>query len=431
MAQSSRFFRIDEDVLLEFIYHDQSNTDAYKIEVDDNGSEVKFLDTVDGDPFSQRHLINELGSDVVNFDVTSTAGYLAVENFAARTLLLQNGKTYKFDLSALADPSQFAISGTLGIYTYSAATQIGQFIPSQNGTLEYSYPGLIGGKIIIDTRANPLFASPDENTGNDINQTIGRYHGVRVPGERTKYALLGYDSTGYYEMFNYINNHPNWTGGNEADLINYQTEATQNVNYILYDTVRLHLKSGFSFAARGYEGFLFEVSAGRTSGIQNYLTQLAYLNTSNYEYSNPKPFILGETLWSKFIEVKVPSLVGQNEEFTDRFYGDGTIGSSDLDPSANYGINFKLIDRLETLNGFDYFYTGEENSFTVSREDEYQDFTVIVEDATDGDYFMIYGEKDNSIGAFEGYILNRIQTSSDDIVVIFDVAVFEQIGTSE
>ena len=169
-------------------------------------------------------------------------------------------------------------------------------------------------------------------------------------------------------MFNYINNHPNWTGGNEADLINYQTEATQNVNYILYDTVRLHLKSGFSFAARGYEGFLFEVSAGRTSGIQNYLTQLAYLNTSNYEYSNPKPFILGETLWSKFTEVKVPSLVGQNEEFTDRFYGDGTIGSSDLDPSANYGVSFKLIDRLETLNGFDYFYTGEENSFTVSRD---------------------------------------------------------------
>jgi hypothetical protein len=34
MAQSSTFFRIDSDVLLEFIYHDQGNTDAYEIEVD-------------------------------------------------------------------------------------------------------------------------------------------------------------------------------------------------------------------------------------------------------------------------------------------------------------------------------------------------------------------------------------------------------------
>ena len=104
MAQSSRYFRIDPDILLEFIYHDQGNPEPYRIEVDDNGSEVMFLDTVQGDPFSSRHLINELGSAVVNFDVTSVSGYLAVENFAARTLLLQNGKTYKFDLNALANP---------------------------------------------------------------------------------------------------------------------------------------------------------------------------------------------------------------------------------------------------------------------------------------------------------------------------------------
>ena len=117
MAQSSRFFRIDEDILLEFIYHDQGDAEKYRIEVDDNGSEVMFLDTVDQNPFQPRHLINELGSAVVNFDVTVISGYLAVENFAARTLLLQNGKTYKFDLSGLANPADFTISGSLGIYT--------------------------------------------------------------------------------------------------------------------------------------------------------------------------------------------------------------------------------------------------------------------------------------------------------------------------
>ena len=207
MAQSSRYYKIDQDILLEFIYHDQGDPEKYRIEVDDNGSEVMFLDTVDQDPSKTRHLINELGSAVVNFDVTSVSGYLAVENFAARTLLLQNGKTYKFDLSALTNPADFAISGNLGIYSYSPTTQIGEFTPNQNGTANYSYPGLIGGKAVIDSRANPLFASPDEATGNDINQTIGRYHAVNVPGDdATKYALLGYDSTGNYEMHNFINN---------------------------------------------------------------------------------------------------------------------------------------------------------------------------------------------------------------------------------
>jgi hypothetical protein len=197
MAQSSRYFRIDEDILLEFIYHDQGDLEKYKIEVDDNGSEVMFLDTVDQDPYQARHLINELGSAVVNFDVTVMSGYIAVENFAARTLLLQNGKTYKFDLSGLTNPADFTISGALGIYSYSATTMIGTFTPNINGKISYSYPGLKGGKIIVDTRANPLFSSPDEATGNDINQTIGRYHAIKTPGvtDTTKYALLGYDST--------------------------------------------------------------------------------------------------------------------------------------------------------------------------------------------------------------------------------------------
>lgn len=432
MAQSSRYFRIDEDILLEFIYHDQGDIDSYKIEVDDNGSEVMFLDTVDQDSTATRHLINELGSAVVNFDVTSVSGYLAVENFAGRTLLLQNGKTYKFDLSALANPADFSISGSLGIYNYSATTQIGEFTPTINGSVEYTYPNLKGGKIIVDTRANPLFSSPDEATGNDINQTIGRYHAVQVPGnDATKYALLGYDSTGDYQMHNFINNSPDWNGGNEADLLNYQSEATANINWILYDSIRLHLRSGFSFAAREKAGFLFEVTANRTSGVKNFLTQLVYLNTSNYEFSNPKPFILGETLWSKYINIKVPTLVNNNSEFNDRFYGNGTPGSSDLDPTSNYQLRFALLDELKTIEGFDYVYTGEENKFTVSREDEYADFTVVVEAANDGDYFNIYGEKDNSINNFEGHILNRIQTSSDDIVVMYDVDVFEQIGTSQ
>ena len=431
MAQSSRYFRIDEDILLEFIYHDQGNVEDYRIEVDDNGSEVMFLDTVDGDLSAPRHLINELGSDVVNFDVTETSGYLAVEGFAARTLLLQNGKTYKFDLSALSSPEDFAIAGNLGIFNYSATTQIAEFTPNTNGTVDYTYPGLIGGKCVVDTRANPLFASPDEATGNDINQTVGRYHAVNVgDDDRSKYALLGYDSTGNYEKFNYINNHRDWQGGNESDLLNSQQEATSNINFILYDSVRLHLKSGASFANRGYAGFLFEIVTKKNSGVENFLTQLVYLNQSNYEFSNPKPFILGETLWTKYINLKVPTLVNQNPEFDDRFYGDGTVGSSDLNPFANYGIRFKLIDRLSTEGGYDYIYTGEENNFTISREDEFADFTCVVENANDGDYFKIYGEKDNSISNFEAHILNRITTSSDDIIVIFDVDVFEQIGTS-
>ena len=111
MAKSSKFIGLDQDIILEFIYHDQTNPQDYAIETDNNGSEIKILDTVDGDTTETRYLIHELGADVVEFSVDTDGIYIAVNNFAARELQLQNGKTYKFDLSNLNDPTNNTISG--------------------------------------------------------------------------------------------------------------------------------------------------------------------------------------------------------------------------------------------------------------------------------------------------------------------------------
>lgn len=421
MAESSRYYKIDDDILLEFIYHDQADPTPYEIEVDDNGSEIRVLDTVQYDPTQTRHLIHELGSLVVNFDVTEDGAFVAIEGFAARTLLLEAGKTYKFNLSAVTDPNDFSITGT-----NNGAGLVGQtfiYVPANTGNYEYKLEGFRGGKITVGNTANPLFATPDEETGNSIvtgSGSIERYHAINV-GEN-KYALL--DSTNAF-----IDTNAQWAGSNSGDLDTAQSFATLNINTIKYDKIRLHLRSGYSFAARGYEGFLFEVKTNRTSGVQNFLTQIAYLNTSSFEIKNPRPFVLSETLYSNFIEVKVPTLKNQYSDFEDYFYDD-LGGSSNLDPTSNYDVSLKLIDRLEDTAGVDYIYTGEETNFTIAKEDEFQDFTVVVEEASDGDYFNIYGEKDNSAADFEAYIINRIATSSDDISVIFDITVNEQIGTS-
>ena len=419
MAQSSRYFKIDDDILLEFIYHDQGNATEYDIDVDDNGSEIKVLDTVQGDFQSTRHLIHELGSDVVNFDVTETSGYVAIENFAARTLLLEAGKTYKFDLSLVSTPANFNVTGNSNALPYDAVSGIYTYTPSVTGSFEYTLTGFVGGKVTVGNIANPLFATPDEETGNSIKTgagTIERYHGVKVA--EGKYALL--DSTN-----NFINTPSVWGGSNAGDLLTSQTNATTSINHIRYDKIRLHLRSGFSFSARGYEGFLFEVKTDKTNEVQNYLTQIVYLNTSNFEIKNPKPLVIAETLYSSFIEVKIPTLIGQYQEFEDFFYGDnGVVGSSILLPTSNYNMSLKLIDKLEDNTGIDYFYTGEEQNFLVSREDEFQDFTAVIEEATDGDYFKVYGEKDNNADDFEKYVVDRIALSGDDISVVFDITVF-------
>jgi hypothetical protein len=426
MAKSSRFLRIDDDVLMEFIYHDQSNVDLVKIENDNNGSQLKYLNTVDGDDSASRFLIHELGADVVEFTVTTSNGYIVVNNFASRQLLLSNGKTYKFDLtdSSIDNIAGFNIPNGNGYLV----GQIYVYTPTTNGKYSYEYTNLagttfIGGQIEVSNRANSLFSVPLAQTGNDIKTAageIGRYYAVPTGIEGTMALLtngLDYlDST-------------EWLGTDTSGLT---VVPTNDVQAVWYDTIKLHLRTGYSFSGRGYDGFLFQTKIKRNSGVYNYFNSTVYLNSSNFEIQNPNPFILGETSYSKYIEIKVPSLVqmfssNTNEEFKDTFFGtQGTLGS--ISTSINYEFDFKLISSVFTDNGYEYIKLGEGKSIVLPREDEFVDLSVNIEHATDGDYFNIFGTKDGSIAGFENYINTRMQTSGDDLTVFYEVQVSEQLG---
>jgi len=427
MAKSSRFLRIDDDVLLEFIYHDQSNPQLVAIENDNNGSQLKYINTVDQDSSESRFLIHELGADVVEFTIETANGYIAINNFASRQLLLKNGKTYKFDLS---DPSIDNINGFNipgGNGSLNVADSIYTYIPLTNGKFKYEYTDTastvyIGGEIEVSNRASSLFSVPLSETGNDVKT---------APGESGRYYAVPTSITGTMALidntFDYLDS-VEWNGTpNPLTVVN-----TSTVDTVWYDTIKLHLRTGYSFSGRGYDGFLFQTKARRNSGVYNYFNSTVYLNSSNYEYQNPNPFILGETSYSKYIEIKVPTLVSMdspvlNGEFHDSFFG--STGSADaMDISANYEIDFKLISKTFNDNGYNYINVVEGKSVILSNEDEYTDLTVSVEHDADGDFFNIYGTKDGSQSGFESYINGRMQTSGDDLTIFYEVQVAEQIG---
>lgn len=425
MAKSSRFVKLDEDVLLEFMYHDQSEPDLVKIENDNNGSQIKYLDTVDGDTSASRLLIHELGSAVVEFTVTTSNSFVVINSFASRALLLKNGSTYKFDLSdtSINNLAGFNIPGGGGFL--SGTTYI--YTPTTNGKYAYTYTNLAGveftgGEIQVSDRASSLFSVPFAETGNDIRTApgqSGRYYAVPTD-EASTWALLENDLA-------YLDS-TEWQGTNSNDL---QPVAIGDVAAVWYDTIRLHLRTGYSFNGRGYDGFLFQTKVKRNSGVYNYFNSTVYLNTSNFEIQNPNPFILGESSYSKYIEIKVPSLVDMfsvatNQEFKDTFFAPSGVDS--IPATANYEFDFRLIDSVVTLSGYDYIKLVEGKSLTLAQEDEYADIAVNVVHATDGDYFKIFGTYNGNQASFENYITGRIATSGDDITIFYEVQVAEQLG---
>lgn len=441
MAKASRFFKIDDDIMMEVIYHDQSNPSAYSIETDNNGSEMYFIGT-DGVIGGQKLLVHELGASVVNFDVTEdqTFKFLIIENIANRSLVLAPGNTYQFDLSALTNPTSFDITdSTPGTKSYNIGTQVFSYTPTKTGEYKYTYTDTVTspitglpiplvynpGKVSVMLKANPLYAMPNEDTGNSILTGPGqpnRFHGVAVNEERTKFALL--DSS-----WNYIQNSVDWVGDSYSTILASLPFNSLNTNSVVYETIRLHLRSGYNYAARGYQGFLFEVRVPKVNGIMNNFTQIVYLNSSNYEIQNPEPFILSETLYSKFIELKVPSLKDLDTDFADLFFGPAASGT-EVDPTAQYEVSLKLIDTYKTIGGFDFIETAEETNFSLAIEDEFIDISASITESTEGDYFEMVGLYNGSAASFNNYITHRINTSSDDITVAHDVTIFEQIGLS-
>ena len=437
MAQSSKYARIDEDVLIEFIYHDQSSLDDAKIENDDNGSELRYI-LAGAAADSQKFLVHEIGADVVNFTVTTESTYntVIVNGFSSRTLQLSRGKTYRFNLadSSVDNTVGFAISGSGGtlsgdIYTY---------IPSANGTFAYTYSNssgtvFTGGSVQVADTANPLYAESPKNTGNSIESGPtegGRF--IAVPSTLVnKFALIDNSA-------DYLNS-AEWLGTNKTTFL----ADVSGVSNIYYDTIRLHLRTGYSFNGRNKEGFLIQVGAKRADGVSNIFSSVVYKNSSNFEIQNPAPFIMGDAMFSKYVEIKVPALVhmsasGVNMEFQNSFFG-ATSTATTLDTTSNYNISFKLIDSIVTEdidNGSggtlqqEYINVSDTTDMVIAQEDEYADLTVNVAESTNGDYFEISGRKDSLISNFEGYILNRIQNSSDDISVLYEVEVSEQISAS-
>jgi len=435
MAQSSKYARIDEDVLIEFIYHDQSSLDDAKIENDDNGSELRYI-LAGAASDSQKFLVHEIGANVVNFTVKTESTYntVIVNGFSSRTLQLSKDKTYRFNLSdSSVTNAGFAISGSGGtlsgdIYTY---------IPSANGTFAYTYSNsgtvFTGGSVQVADTANPLYAESPKNTGNSIESGPtegGRF--IAVPSTLVnKFALINNSA-------DYLNS-AEWLGTNKTTFL---TDVS-DVSNIYYDTIRLHLRTGYSFNGRNKEGFLIQVGAKRADGVSNIFSSVVYKNSSNFEIQNPAPFIMGDAMFSKYVEIKVPALVhmsgsGVNMDFQNSFFG-ATSTTTTLNTTSNYNISFKLIDSIvtETIDDGnsgtiqqEYINVSDTTDMVISREDEYADLTVNVAESTNGDYFEISGRKDSLISNFEGYILNRIQNSSDDISVLYEVEVSEQISAS-
>jgi len=301
--------------------------------------------------------------------------------------------------------------------------------------LEYIYQDPSNPTIIdADTNGARVMVLQDTYTGGNFlftedNPYVGTgnyrtYSSIPINSTKTRYAYLTTNMPLNY--LDYDTNLPS-VSSLLAQLTGPPNIPTESIQY---DTLRIHLVSGFSFAAQG-DGFIFEIQITDKNGGKHNLTSITYLNSDSYEILNPDEFIVGERLYSSYIELKIPALSYLNTVTTLSPLDTNSLSyiltnGIGIMPNSMIDISLKNITVTQVVNSYKYFIPGEQISTSISMTDEYSGLSAVVQESLDGDYFEIYGEYNGII--YEDFIAVLDGQPNTKIIVFHDVKVIEQVG---
>lgn len=208
---------------------------------------------------------------------------------------------------------------------------------------------------------------------------------------------------------------------------------------ITYDTIRIHLMSGFDF--NDFEGYVMEIQATMIGLAKVNLSSLTYLKGDNFETLNPKPFMVADRLYSSYIELKIPALgyfVSDSRFVANNFISKltrnnplvtgGNATGKGIVPTSTIDITLRGIREVRKENGFSYFKLKEVNVVALNQTDNFNLLVARIQESTSGDYYEFYGEYNGVI--FEDFMNTLNNQNNSTYIAFHEFSVKEQMLTT-
>lgn len=213
----------------------------------------------------------------------------------------------------------------------------------------------------------------------------------------------------------------------KINKVEVTTDLTSNIQY---DRVKLHIISGFNL--EGLDGLIAEVKFNDKQGKS--LTAAAFTVLSgNPDWSlSTEPLFLGDRLYDKYLEFRIPSLNSIITEFDANPSNAGSFGYIFTEDNTGFLrdglIQFTLheINDTNVVNGVTNFITGNKYETSFLAADLFALLGATVQESESGDYFEYYMTFDNG---FPGNYINNLNSVGGQWSIIHQVEVFEQVTT--
>lgn len=226
----------------------------------------------------------------------------------------------------------------------------------------------------------------------------------------------------------------------------YDSDITQTpiTGYnVIMDKVRFHLVAGFELD--NFKALILSVKHTENDGKNNlFASILLSPETSAQLISyNPKPLFLSNALYDRYIDILVPSIKNINEEYKTAPVPSATFVAA-ITPNATNSTGFIYNNQISiglaecgkrnTLytnigQTYDTFEVSEYYEAPLSQSNEFDNVGAYIDEASDGDFIEFYLTFNSGFPADLIGILNA-RNPADDWIIIHQISVFEQIGTS-
>lgn len=221
------------------------------------------------------------------------------------------------------------------------------------------------------------------------------------------------------------------------------TQTTLSGYNVVMDQVRFHFVAGFDFD--NFEALLLSIKHLENDGKSHLFANILLAPETSAEMIsfNPKPLFLGNALYDRYIDILVPSIKNINEEYRTAPVKSTTF-EAQITPAANgykgFIYNNPLYIGLAECGKrkpiytnigvtYDAFEVTDYFEAALSQSNEFDLVGAYINEAVNGDYIEFYMTYNSGFPEELISTLN-LRNPADDWIIIHQLSVFEQVGSS-
>ena len=230
---------------------------------------------------------------------------------------------------------------------------------------------------------------------------------------------------------------------NYVDFDTNITETPINGFNVVCDRVKFHFIAGFDI--QGFEALILTIANQQNNGKNNIFANIlvAPETIDDLITFNPKPLFLSNATFDRYVEIRVPSIKNINEEFKTALSQSSTFAANITPTDTGYSgfiynnpitISISECGARENYNpsgstSYAVFQVTENYNASLSQSNEFDLVGASISESTSGDFIEYYLTYNSGFPEELISILNR-RNPSDDWIIIHQLSVFEQIGST-